>query len=185
MLVYPSLQLVNTQTKSARFNRDGLIVTRRNMLEFASTYMFGGWQHLNTLDANNHTSAAFKQWYFKQYFDPSSLPNDDIQTQTDAVSLETGDDDFYEMHKSMMKDPYLHPLLASDVSGLPPAVILSCHYDVLRDDSFFFAARLKRVGVPVQHVDLKCIHGWLSAISVVPQFEKFFIDMLVHIKDFL
>lgn len=45
-------------------------------------------------------------------------------------------------------DPYVSPLLAADHSRLPPAVILSAEYDLLRDDGPAYARVLRAAGTP-------------------------------------
>jgi acetyl esterase len=47
------------------------------------------------------------------------------------------------------KNPYASPLLAPDLSGLPPAYIVSAEYDPVADDGDAYAKRLHEAGVPV------------------------------------
>lgn len=47
--------------------------------------------------------------------------------------------------------PYASPVLAPDLSGLPPAVVLTAERDTLRADGDTYVARLRGAGVEVEH----------------------------------
>ncbi len=61
-------------------------------------------------------------------------------------------------------DPVARPLRARDLSGLPPAFVVTADVDPLRDDGRDFAARLAETGVPVQwRNEPELPHGYLRA----------------------
>ncbi|HVQ95813.1 MAG TPA: alpha/beta hydrolase [Mycobacteriales bacterium] len=58
-------------------------------------------------------------------------------------------------------DPYLFPLAAEDLSGMPTTVLLTAEFDPLRDEGIRYAERLARAGVKVDHRHLENqMHGF-------------------------
>src|SRR5680860_382799 len=64
---------------------------------------------------------------------------------------------------SMRTTPHASPLLASDLAGLPPAVVVTGEYDVLPAEGDAYATRLAAAGVEVVH-------------QVTPGADHYFLD---------
>jgi acetyl esterase len=60
-------------------------------------------------------------------------------------------------------DPRVSPLLADDLSGLPPALVLTAGFDPLRDEGNQYAEAMRAAGVTVDHRELgSLIHGFAN-----------------------
>lgn len=77
--------------------------------------------------------------------------------------------DHYLADPAQAREPYCSPLLVRDLSGLPPAWIMTAEFDKLRGDGEAYAKALSAAGVTAHHVRLEGhVHSSFAFTRLVP-----------------
>lgn len=72
-----------------------------------------------------------------------------------------------------LNDPHISPIRAKDLSGLPPTIIITAGFDVLRDQGRAYADRLKADGVPVIYRNYGSLtHGFMQHSGTIDDAER-------------
>jgi acetyl esterase len=77
---------------------------------------------------------------------------------------------YEEYYSGDTRDFRVSPIFADDLSGLPPALIITAEHDTLRDEGRAYADRLASSGVPTQYSCYSgMIHGFLLLTGLVDE----------------
>lgn len=151
------MQALDLNTPSYQQNRDMPILPRTLMVRFWSEYFTSDKALFKAMMANTHNSPEtvsllkFVNW---STFLPESYRgkyNYSAPTVAPGVGTESAGTDG---PSRSIADPRASPLLVPDAAlrSLPKAYVLTCEYDVLRDDGIMYVTRLRHAGVEVTHV---------------------------------
>ncbi len=104
--------------------------------------------------------------------DLTRMDTESYQQYSDGCFLTKGMMEWFRGHYlnslSDAQSPHASPLLAEDLSGLPPAYILTAEFDPLRDEGEAYAKKLDDAGTPVRCVRYNgLIHPFWSLGGVI------------------
>ena len=80
----------------------------------------------------------------------------------------------------------LSPLFEQDLKGLPPAYVLTCGLDPLRDEGKLYADKMSTNGVPVEYWHEKMMpHGFLNFAKMFPKGRKVPLDAADFLRKYM
>ncbi|OPJ86203.1 arylacetamide deacetylase-like 4 [Patagioenas fasciata monilis] len=163
ILIYPGLQALDFNLPSYHQNRGVPLLFRERAAFFALQYLNGHALHMQEVLEGSHIPPDLRLKY-RKWVSPDNIPE---KFKVRGVKPLRPTDFVAEVYETVKRfcEPNLCPLLAEDavVHQLPESFILTCEYDVLRDDGLLYKKRLEDNGVPVTWYHLEDgFHGIIS-----------------------
>ncbi|XP_054432682.1 arylacetamide deacetylase-like 2 [Pteronotus mesoamericanus] len=162
-LFYPSLQIIDSYVPSLRESENGIILTREVAIKLLSLYIAEDETLPQAMRRNQYMPLEsrhlfkFVNWSILL---PEKYRKDHVYTEPSLGTTNFSLPIFMDVRAS--------PLLASDsqLRNLPLTYIITCQYDILRDDGLMYVSRLQNVGVQVVHEHIEDgFHGALSYMT--------------------
>jgi acetyl esterase len=123
-------------------------------LAYPSVDVPGRWPSYEQRGSGYTLDTPHMRWFFENYLPPDHDPH----------------------------DPYIFPLTAPDLAGLPAALVMTAEFDPLRDEGIAYAQRLAAAGVPVEHLHVEDqMHGFLLLDRAIPRAS----ELIDHLADAL
>ncbi|XP_078613631.1 neutral cholesterol ester hydrolase 1-like isoform X1 [Branchiostoma floridae x Branchiostoma japonicum] len=144
-LIYPVLQAINFTTPSYINHGHLNSLSKDLMVSFWLWYLNNDLSFKKVFEANNHTTVKLKKSQYAEYVDPEMV---------DVKPVKKGNLKFPDIPNiATILDPRFAPLMVddADLKGLPLTYVMTCEYDVLKDDGVMYAKRLGKAGVKVNH----------------------------------
>ncbi|KRY71145.1 Neutral cholesterol ester hydrolase 1, partial [Trichinella pseudospiralis] len=153
VLIYPFLQLLDLKTPSYRTALNEYAGTAllepESLARYILIYLGLDTKHTEALLKNSHRSLVDRYGEQYGYISHSHLPKSFALEAFSNIESCAQDESLAALMEPYIFDPNFSPLLSENLTNLPPALIVTCEYDILRDEGFFYAKRLKEHNVDV------------------------------------
>lgn len=168
VLIYPVMQALDFNTYSYQTYSKTGILPMKLMVKMWMNYLgLSDTALISEFAANNHTSPLLKKSEYASYLKHENLPKEFQRTDFKPLGDNFGNQALSDRIEAALTDPFISPLMAPDLSKVPPAYIVVAENDVLRDEILLYAERLRKAGVPTELKYYRRMHhGFIMLGSV-------------------
>ncbi|KAM5291810.1 arylacetamide deacetylase-like [Ctenodactylus gundi] len=170
-LIYPALQPLDLHSPSYRENSHMPVLSRSLMVRFWSEYFTTDRSLEEAMLSNQHVPVESSH-LFRLVNWSSLLPEKFLKGHV-YTNPTYGSSALAKKYPGFL-DVRAAPLLADDskLRGLPVTYVLTCQYDVLRDDGIMYVTRLRNAGVQVTHTHVEeGFHGAMAFLELKIAFK--------------
>ncbi|NWS04609.1 ADCL4 protein, partial [Motacilla alba] len=163
ILIYPGLQALDFNLPSYQQNRGVPLLFRERAVYYSLQYVQGDTSNLEEVLEGSHIPPDMRMKYQK-WVNADNIPEEfKVRGYEPHKPCEFKPEVFEKVKR--IREPSLCPLFAEDtiIQQLPESFILTCEYDVLRDDGLLYKKRLEDNGVRVTWYHLEDgFHGIIN-----------------------
>lgn len=194
VLVYPILQFFDFTLPSYRKYLPKRVLGNIGHENFKNfIHYFTGIEVDDSIFSNGHTNQMHKESDLSEYVNPNYLPHE-FRRDHDFDRLEFANDSYnkYSDLSKILLSSDVSPLLVSDeylrVNTPANTILLTTEIDILRDDGFIYAERLRRLNLNIHHTHHETLfHGIFGLLHGLIKFDvahslvKDVAERIVHI----
>ncbi|XP_064326636.1 arylacetamide deacetylase-like 4 [Phalacrocorax carbo] len=175
ILIYPFLQCVDFNLPSYQQNEQVPILFKERVLALGLKYINKDLSFAEASLKGCHVPEDL-QLKYQKWVSPDHIPHEFKTRGYKPTTTHPFSEELYTQVKAVF-DPVFSPLLAEDsvIAQLPEAFILTCEFDVLRDDGLLYKKRLEDHGIKVTWCHLQeGFHGtlFLAVIGTMTAFRS-------------
>jgi len=182
VLIYPMLQGLDFRLPSMMQYENAAGLPRYKVPFAVNLYLLGNTDSLEAFMNNDHVSPAVKKMKVP-YVDVTKLPSKYL-VGYEKPSVDSGNETMWNELKEKLLNPYFSPLIAERLDGLPLTYLFTAEHDVLRDEGFLYAHRLRTSGVTVESANMdNGMHGLFMFYDISLEIDKVFQKLTKFVRD--
>jgi len=157
VLIYPILQFYDFTLPAYRLNMPKKVLGQISYDNYKNfIHYLTGYEADDSIFLNGHTTRSQKESILSEYVNIGYLPkkfrkNHNLET----IKFANDTQEIYKKVSEILLSKELSPLLVGDdylLKNTPnQTVLITTEMDILRDDGFIYAGRLKKLGLNIQH----------------------------------